>query len=307
MPSASTTSTTESTPEPGEMLAVVNTPNGPAVTALRSVPEPETAADTAVIEVHAFSLNRGELALLAARPEGWRPGQDIAGVVVTPAADGSGPRPGTRVIGLVAGAGWSQRIAAPTTRLAPLPDTVDFALAAALPLAGLTALRTLRLGGALLGKRVLVTGATGGVGSFAVQLAERAGARTTGVTDATEAPNELFDLILESVGGPSLTAAINRIAPSGTVVVFGNSLNTDAPLNVYQFVGHEGARLQTYFSYASGPEEEIGMDLGVLVTLLAQGVLSAEIGAQMSWRELDKGMTALRDRRVVGKVIFKVD
>lgn len=79
------------------------------------------------------------------------------------------------------------------------------------------------------------------------------------------------------------------------------------PPTLIQFVAHEGARLQTYFSYASGLGEAIGMDLGVLVTLLAQGVLSAEIGAQISWRELDKGMTALRERRVVGKVIFKVD
>jgi len=73
------------------------------------------------------------------------------------------------------------------------------------------------------------------------------------------------------------------------------------------FVSHEGARLQTYFSYASGPDEAIKADLGVLLTLLVQGVLTAEIGAQMSWREFDKDVTALRDRQIVGKVIFEVD
>ena len=92
-----------------------------------------------MMEVHAFSLNRGELALLANRPEGWRPGQDVAGVVVQPAADGSGPEKGTSVVALVDGAGWSQHVAAPTARMAVLPDNVSFASAATLPVAGLTA------------------------------------------------------------------------------------------------------------------------------------------------------------------------
>lgn len=299
-------STTTRNHSAGEMLAVVNTPNGPGVAMLRSVPEPDALADEAIIEVHAFSLNRGELALLAARPEGWRPGQDIAGVVVRPAADGTGPRIGTRVVGLLEGAGRSQRVAAPAVRLAALPDTVEFALAAAAPMAGLTALRTLRLGGALLGKHVLVTGATGGVGGFAVQLARAAGAHTMGVKDATDAPDVAFDLILESVGGASLMGAIERITPGGTVVVFGNSSNADTPFNVFQFVGHEGGRLQTYFSYASGPEESIGSDLSVLVGLLMEGTLVPEIGARMSWRELDEGVDALRERRVAGKVVFEL-
>ncbi len=119
----------------GEALLVQR--DGPRV-----VPEPAAYPDEAIIAVYASSLNRGELALLAGRPEGWRPGQDIAGVVATPAADGSGPRAGARVVGLVEGAGWSQRVAVPVSRLAALPDPVSFAAAAALPMAGLTAQRT---------------------------------------------------------------------------------------------------------------------------------------------------------------------
>ena len=61
------------------MLALVNTPNGTAPVELREVPEPAPAANEAVVEVHAFSLNRGELRLMQVRPEGWRPGQDIGG------------------------------------------------------------------------------------------------------------------------------------------------------------------------------------------------------------------------------------
>ncbi len=82
------------------MLALVNTPNGTAPVELREVPEPTPAANEAVVEVRAFSLNRGELRLMQVRPEGWRPGQDIGGVVLHQAADGSGPKAGTRVVAL---------------------------------------------------------------------------------------------------------------------------------------------------------------------------------------------------------------
>ena len=115
------------------MLAVVNTPLAPIPVELREVDEPEPAADEAIVEVHAFSVNRGELALLGIRPEGWRPGQDIAGVVVKAAADGSGPKAGTRVVALVDGGGWAQRVAAPIARMAALPDNVSFASAAPSP------------------------------------------------------------------------------------------------------------------------------------------------------------------------------
>ncbi|HEX3414492.1 MAG TPA: hypothetical protein VHT00_22535, partial [Stellaceae bacterium] len=70
------------------MLAVVNTPNGVAPVELREVPAPQPAPNEALVEVRAFSLNRGELRLFQVRPEGWRPGQDVSGVVVQSAADG---------------------------------------------------------------------------------------------------------------------------------------------------------------------------------------------------------------------------
>ncbi|MFI0479374.1 alcohol dehydrogenase catalytic domain-containing protein [Actinomadura sp. 9N215] len=109
-------------------------------------PEPTPRPGQAVVRVRAFSINRGELALLKARPAGWRPGQDVAGVVVQPAADGTGPAAGTPVDVAEQG-GWAERVAVDGEQLAPLPDRVDFAKAATLPIAGATALRTLRLGG----------------------------------------------------------------------------------------------------------------------------------------------------------------
>src|SRR3974390_1326868 len=77
--------------------------------------------------------------------------------------------------------GWAQRVAVMSHRMAALPDGVSFAQACTLPVAGLTALRTLRHGAPLLGKRVLITGAAGGVGTIAVQLAARSGARVTAI------------------------------------------------------------------------------------------------------------------------------
>lgn len=306
------------------MLALVNTPSAPIPVELHEVAEPEPAPDEAIVEVHAFSLNRGELALLAGRPEGWRPGQDIAGVVVKAAADGSGPKEGTRVVALVDGAGWAQRAAAPTARMAALPDNVSFASAATLPVSGLTALRTLRYGGLLLGQRVLITGAAGGVGRFAVQLAALAGAEVTGVAGRPERATGLselgaaavvtniqeagglFELILESVGGPSLAGAISKVAPNGTIVMFGYSSREETPISFPNFAEHAGARLIAFFVYRSGTPASMGEDLARLVSLVAAGKLTPEIGLEDSWHNVYRAATALRERKVNGKAVFHV-
>jgi NADPH2:quinone reductase len=298
------------------MLALVNTPSAPIPVELNEVPEPVPMPSEAIVEVHAFSLNRGELVLLANRPEGWRPGQDIAGVVVQPAADGSGPAKGTRVVALVDGAGWSQRVAAPTARMAALPENVSFASAATLPVAGLTALRTLRQGGPLLAQRVLITGAAGGVGSFAVQLASLAGAEVTGVVshpdrasglydlgasalvESIQEAEGLFDLILESAGGSSLAGAISKVAPGGTIVMFGNSSREQTPLSFPNFAGHASARLLAFFIYESGTPASMGVDLAKLVSLVAAGKLTPEIGLEDSWHNVYRATTALRERKV---------
>ena len=305
------------------MLAVVNTPSGPEPVAIRDVPEPEPKPNEALVAVHAFSLNRGELRLFQIRPEGWRPGQDIAGVVLRSAADGSGPSTGARVVGLCDWFGWAERAAVPTGRLAVLPDTVSFTAAAALPVAGLTALRTLRHGAPLLGKRVLVTGAAGGVGNLAVQLAVRSGARVTAIVGNPERAQILdglgaaeiatrieevqgrFALILESAGGASLTAAIERIEAKGTIVVYGNSSGQSTDIDFRQFGEHQNACIQAFHYFTCEPEERFGPDLELLVSLVADGSLKPQI-VEHDWRELPRVGPLLRDRKIPGKAVFRI-
>ena len=123
-------------------------------------------------------------------------------MVLKQAEDGSGPPACSRVVALTDEFGWAQRIAVPGHRMAVLPDNVGFSQAATLPVAGLTALRTLRHGAPLLGKRVLITGSAGGVGTMAVQLAARSGARVTAVVGRAERAAGLKELgALEVIQG----------------------------------------------------------------------------------------------------------
>src|SRR5262245_15527349 len=160
--------------------AVVVDPDAPGRLVLRPVAEPVPDRGEAVVHVRAISLNRGEIRRASMAPAGWRPGWDLAGEVERAAADGAGPRAGARVVGLLSEGAWAERVAVPVHALAELPDKVTLAQAATFPVAGLTALYALgKSGGSLVGRRVLVTGATGGVGDFAVQLARLAGAHVT--------------------------------------------------------------------------------------------------------------------------------
>jgi NADPH2:quinone reductase len=300
------------------MKAVCNTPQGPVV---RDVAEPVRAENETLVAVRAFSVNRGELALLAARTGDWRPGQDVAGVVVEAAADGSGPAPGTRVAAQVEQAGWAEMVPVATDRLAVLPDAVSVEQGAALPLAGLTALRVLRLGGDLLGRPVLITGANGGLGRFLTELAALAGARVTAVAGAGH-QKELTalgatavvaatgdagggqHLVAESVGGDSLAAALTRVVPGGTIVVCGTTSGVKTPIDVYDFIGHEGARLVSYLSYAH--PQPPGPDLQVLVDLVAADRLHPTLGLVADWSRLADVLAALRERRLSGKAVLTI-
>jgi NADPH:quinone reductase len=303
--------------------AFVRAPDAPGHVALADVPEPEPAADEALVAVEAYSVNRGEIFLLEAPREGWRPGQDVAGRVERAAADGSGPAAGTRVVAHVPAGGWAPKVAAPTTALAVLPDELAATAASTLGVAGLTALRLLRFSGTLVGKRVLLTGASGGVGHFLVELATAQGARVTAVSASPERGERLlalgasavvtdvaaaegpFEVVFESVGGPSLEAAVARLAPHAALLWFGQVSRQPATLDFFSVLtGAPYATIMPFSYWRSGASD--ADDLATLVRLVAGGHLHPEIGLEADWRQTPDVLVALSERRVRGNAVLTV-
>jgi NADPH2:quinone reductase len=279
------------------MQAVVSTPGGDRWAELREVPEPEPGPDELLVQVHAAGINRGELMLVQLR-EDFRPGQEIAGVVA------AGPRQGERVVGLADWHGWAPYATVPEHRVVPLPDAIEFAAAAALPMAGATALNLIRLGGDLLDRNVLVTGASGGVGVIAVQLARLAGANVTAVSAVTEDAPDGQDVILESVGGASLDQAIAKVAAGGLILVFGNSSKERSTIDFRDFAGRNSARLQAFYSAAY--EHRAADNLRTLLELVGDGRLEVEVGLETPLAEVNDALDAVDERRVRGKAILRV-
>jgi NADPH:quinone reductase-like Zn-dependent oxidoreductase len=290
-------------------------------TALEHVPEPAPGLDEALVVVEAYSVNRGELFLLDAPRDGWRPGQDVAGHVERTAADGSGPAQGTRVVAHVPAGGWAPLVAAPTNALAILPDEVSAPSASTLGVAGLTALRLLRTAGTVAGRRVLLTGASGGLGHFVVELAAAQGALVTAVSSTPERGERLlalgaaevvtdveaaegpFEIVFESVGGRSLEAALARLAPRGTLLWLGQAGREPATLDFFAVASTAAYATIVPFIYWRGGASDAD-DLATLVRLVVAGRLHPEIGLQADWRETPDVLVALRERRVRGNAVL---
>jgi len=303
------------------MRALIADSSAPGRLALREVPDPVPAPGEVLVAVRAFSLNRGELRMLGSAADGWRPGWDFAGVLQSDVEDG--PRAGTRVVGIRQSGTWAERVAVPLTWIAELPDGVSFAQAAALPTAGLTALRILRLGPAILGRRVLVTGASGGVGRFVIQLAHLGGAdvtalvssssvRVTGLRElgADEVVSDVaqlrsrFDLILESVGGDTLGRLVTMVDPQGTLVMFGNSSNQLTTFNVRDIYLDAAIRLQVFELFFNG--DPFGRDLAYLVRLVAARKIDPQLAGELPWDQMPAALERLRNRDVAGKLALTV-
>jgi NADPH:quinone reductase len=291
-----------------------------ALIGLSDVDVPTPAVDDALVAVEAFSVNRGEILLLAAGRQD-PPGKDIAGRVVRAAPDGSGPAAGTRVVAHVERGGWAERVRVPTGRMATLPDEVSSQAAAALPLAGLTALRLLRAAGGVAGRRLLLTGASGGVGHYLVELAAAIGVKVTAVTSTPARGERLlalgadavvttvgeadgrFDVAIDSVGGDVFGQALLKLGRDGLMLWYGQASLEPARANFFAVQrGPVDVTIRTlnYWTEADRDQE----DLATLVDLVATGRLHPEIGEIADWTETPRVLAAVRDRRVRGNAVL---
>lgn len=303
------------------MRAIVFDPDAPRKFAIADAPDPvPTAPNELLIEVKAISLNFGEVySGDNAENSGDIPGWDSAGVVVTAAADGSGPAVGTRVAGASWSQGWAQRRVLASENVAVIPDSVDFETAAALPVAGVTAVQTIRRLGPVLGKRVLITGASGGVGRLAVQLAARAGAHVIAVVGSPERGAGLRELgadeivvgldgvapvhgVLEHVGGTMLADAYGLLIDGGTVISVGAASGQSTVIDFEAArMAHKNNRIESFM--ASWP---LGEELKYVLDLTGRGQLDAQVGYRDSWDNLDAAIDALLGRKVAGKAALSV-
>jgi NADPH:quinone reductase len=303
------------------MRALVHDPGAPQGLAFGDVPDPEPRASEVLIRVAATSLNFADVAFLPDRGvPGAVPGFDAAGVVIAAAKDGSGPPAGTRVVSFGWSGAWAEQRAVDTAELALVPGDVDLGVAAAVPVAGVTALRALRRLGSILGRRVVVTGASGGVGRFAVQLAARAGAHVVasvgspergeglaalGAAEVVVGVDEISEPVygaIDNVGGPTLTGVYGLLQPGGCVQSVGMASLEPTTIDF------ERARLRggdtRIEAFAIGPG--FGPDLALLVGLVAARQLDPQVDWRGPWDKAADAAEALLGRRIRGKAVLEV-
>lgn len=300
------------------MRALVVDPDAEGKLRLGEAPEPAPRGDQVLVTVQHLALNFGDLNGARARPAGFVPGWDASGIVLRAAADGRGPAVGDRVVTTMGTqGGWAERRAVDLDELAVVPADLDLGEAATLPVAGVTALRALRRSGALLGRRVLITSAAGGVGRFAVQLAALAGAHviaSVGSLQRGEGLRELgadevvvdlegvtapIDVVLDNVGGPQLVAIWGLLGEGGLVQCIGGTSQQEASFR--SLVGMQ----RSLNAFTKGPRS--GSDIEYLMRLMQDGKLKVDIGWRGSWTRITEAADALFGRRVSGKAVLDVD
>ncbi|MEV4006165.1 zinc-binding dehydrogenase [Actinomadura sp. NPDC049753] len=309
------------------MRALVVDHGAPAHLTLTDVPDPIPAPGEALVRVEAVSLNYGEVSAAAdpKAPEGTVVGWDAAGTVVRAAADGTSPAAGTRVV-TVGVTGWAQLRAVPAARLGVVPDDADLGAVSTVPVAGLTALHVLRRMGQLIGRRVMVTGASGGVGRYAVQLAARAGAEVVAISRNPSQADELRALgahqvhtdpaaveqpvfgVLDNVGGRHLVDAFNALEAHGTLVNVGRSSGADSVLPPESLLATDGRHdrsIRTFYLYGE-PAADFSADLRWLAAEVAAGRLDPGITWRGPWTRHTEAAQTLLDGRLHGKAVLDI-
>jgi len=322
------------------MNAVVNDTYGEpeAVLRLSQVPRPGIAAAEVLLRVHAAGVDQGVWHVTAGLPYPIRlagyglrapkthvRGEDVAGRVVAVGADVTGFTVGDDVYGFAQGSFAEYAVARPG-KLAPKPRNLGFEQAAVVPVSGVTALQAIRKGRVEAGHDVLVLGASGGVGSFAVQIATALGARVTGVAstgkldlvrslgaadvidytrDDLSGGDRRYDVVLDIAGNRPLSLLRRLLTPRGSLVIVGGETRgrwlggTDRQLRAMALSPFVRQRLGTFVA------SENAADLAALTELVESGQVTPALDRTYPLADAPAALRDLRDGRIRGKAALR--
>jgi NADPH:quinone reductase-like Zn-dependent oxidoreductase len=323
------------------MKAIVQDTYGSSdVLELREIDKPEIADDEVLVRVHAAGVDRGVWHLMTGLPYPVRlagyglrapknpvPGMDVAGVVETVGKNVTRFQPGDEVFGIGKGT-FSDYARAREDKLAPKPANLTFEQAAVLAISGLTALQGMRDHGRVEpGQTVLIIGASGGVGTYAVQIAKAFGAHVTGVCSTTKVDmvrsigadhvidytredfaegDQRYDMILDIGGNSSLSRLRRVLTPQGTLVIVGGEGGgrwlggTDRQIRALVLSPFVGQKLGTFIS------KENHEDMIVLKELIESGKVTPVIDRTYPLSEAPEAIRYLEEGHAQGKVVIIV-
>ncbi|MER5793439.1 NAD(P)-dependent alcohol dehydrogenase [Streptomyces sp. NPDC001980] len=328
------------------MKAIVQERFGPPdVLRLADIESPEVGAGQVLVQVHAAALNPYDWHMLRGdpyvarllggvgltRPRSRVAGIDAAGKVAAVGAGVHGVRPGDEVLGFCRGA-FAEFACTTPDLLVPKPAGLTFEEAAAVPMAAVTALRGIRtVGRAEAGQRVLVNGAGGGIGTFAVQIAVALGAEVTGVCSTRNVElvrslgaahvvdytredftdrGERYDLVLDNVGGRPLGRLRRALAPRGTLVANGGG----APGHVFGAMGPL-LRVATVDPFVrqrlrplvpTVPDGPVHEDLLAVTSLIGAGRLAPVVDRSYPLADTAAGVRHVEQGHARGKAVITV-
>ena len=321
------------------MKAIVNTKYGtPDVLTLQEVAKPTPQDDEVLIKVQAVALNYADWISLTGKPLFVRPmvggpfkpktiilGADVAGLVETVGKNVTQFQPGDAVFGDLAGSGWgglAEYVVAPEKLLVKKPANITFEQAAAVPMAAVTALQGLRKGQIQAGQKVLINGASGGVGSFAVQIAKAFGAEVTAVCSTSKLDmartlgadhvidytqenftqnGQQYDLILAANGHHSLSDYKRALTPNGFYICTGGTM---AQIFQSLLLGPLRSRGgQTMGNLAAAPNQD---DLAAVAQLLEDGKVTPVIDNCYPLAEAAEAFRYLGKKHAKGKIVVTV-
>ncbi|OGC80944.1 MAG: alcohol dehydrogenase [candidate division Zixibacteria bacterium RBG_16_43_9] len=319
------------------MKAIVRTKYGsPDVLELREIGKPDPKEHQVLIKVHAASVNpldwhilRGKPFLVRLmgfgllKPKHQILGADIAGRVEAVGKNATQFRIGDEVFGSGMG-GFAEYACFREDKLVLKPATMTFEQAAAVPVAGLTALQSLRDHGRIQpGQHVLINGASGGVGTFAVQIAKAFGAEVTGVCSTRNVEmvrsigadhvidytkedfwrsGKEYDLILDNAAYHSIRKPLRALNPTGTYVLIGGSIACLVQSSILKplFSKKEGRKITSVMAKVNAP------DLAFLKELLETGKVVPVLDRRYSLSEVPQAIRYLEEGHARGKVVITV-